>query len=216
MRTPPLPFRPLLPRPAVLAGVLAAGLMLTVAGCGGGVTPLGPAPPPPRHLGSPIVLQAMRGQPATAAGGCPAGSVTWAASAGEGFSYKPVSASPGPPSPPKATTVPAVVCYRAIGRPVTITSAAVFPVFVFRPPPPPGGGAVPTQYGVRIALPAAGAAALTAVTTAAFDAQGYLDISVSGKTWLVPQVTQPFTNFEIFLPSRNQARRLRGLLVPSG
>jgi hypothetical protein len=216
MRIPGRPFRPSPRRPAVLAGPLAAGLVLTVAGCSGGVTPLGPAAPPPRHLGSPIVLQAMRGQPATAAGGCPAGSVTWAALPGEGFSSKPVSPSPAPPAPPTATAGPAVVCYRKLGQPVTITSAAVSPVSVFRPPPPPGGGAVPTQYGVRIALPAAGAAALTAVTTTAFDARGYLDISVSGKTWLVPQVTQPFTNFEIFLASRDQALRFRDLLVPSG
>ena len=57
---------------------------------------------------------------------------------------------------------------------------------------------------------------MTAVTTTAFDAQGYLDISVSGKIWLVTQVQQPFTDFEIFLPSRAQALRLRGILVPSG
>ena len=72
-----MPFHPR-PRPSsVLASVLAAaGLVLTVAGCSH-LTPLGPdAPatlPPPRHLGSPIIVQVMRSQPPTAAGGCPAG-----------------------------------------------------------------------------------------------------------------------------------------------
>jgi hypothetical protein len=202
-------------RSSAAAGLLAAGLLLAMAGCSG-VAPLGPAPPPPRRLGSPIVLQAMRGQAATPTGGCPAGYLAFSPAPGDGFGSTPVSPSPGPPSPPTASQAPATACYRGLGRPVSITSAAVLPVSVFRPPAPPGGGAVPTEYGVRIVLPAAGAATMTAVTTTAFDAQGYLDISVSGKVWLVPQVQQPFTNFEIFLPSRDQALRLRGLLVPSG
>jgi len=60
---------------AQFAGMLAAGLMLTVAGCGH-LTPLGPdaaaTAPPPSHLRSPLVLQAMRVQPPAPAGGCPA------------------------------------------------------------------------------------------------------------------------------------------------
>jgi|HubBroStandDraft_1064217.scaffolds.fasta_scaffold12002_6 hypothetical protein len=78
-----MPFQP--PRPSsVLASVLAAaGIMLAAAGCSH-LTPLGPdpapshavvAPPAPKPLGSPIILQVMRGEPATSAGGCPAGSV---------------------------------------------------------------------------------------------------------------------------------------------
>ena len=64
-------FRPR--RASVLASLLGAGLMLTVAGCG--LTPLGPdaaATAPPSPLRSPIVLQAMSVQPPAPAGGCPA------------------------------------------------------------------------------------------------------------------------------------------------
>jgi predicted small lipoprotein YifL len=64
-------FRPRLS--SVLAAMLAAGLMLAVAGCGH-LTPLGPdaaaTAPPPSHLRSPLVLQAMRVQPPAPAGGC--------------------------------------------------------------------------------------------------------------------------------------------------
>src|SRR5215469_5205111 len=96
--------RPLLPSgPAsVLA---AAGIVLAVAGCTGGITPLGPdqaaTMPQPHRLRSPLILQDVRtqglagraGQP----GGCPAGWVT-------------PSGGPGP-------------CYRKTGTAVTITSA---------------------------------------------------------------------------------------------
>src|SRR5258705_11427898 len=109
-------FRPR--RASVLAGVLAAGLMLTVAGCGH-LTPLGPdaaaTAPPPSHLRSPIVLQAMRVQPPAPAGGCPA--------------RFPMISLPG--------TYPRV-CGRPVGTPVTLTSAAVSPVSSFRPRTPPG------------------------------------------------------------------------------
>lgn len=209
-----MPFQSPLRSSSVLASALAAaGLMLAVAGCSS-LTPLGPARPQPRHLLSPIVLQAMRGQPHTATGGCPAGSVAFPAPPGVGIGWQPLSAAPGgPPSPARATSV-ANPCYRMLGRPVTITSAAISPVYSFHPPTPPGGAAVPVQYGFNIALPAAGAAALTAVTTTASESHGYLDISVSGKIWLIPQVLQPFTNFQIFLASRNQALQLRRHLAP--
>ena len=59
-----MPFQPGKPRSSsVLASVLAAaGIVLTVASCSH-VTPLGPTPPPPRHLGSPIVLRAVLSGP---------------------------------------------------------------------------------------------------------------------------------------------------------
>ena len=54
-----------------VAGLLGAGLALTVAACG--ITPLGPdASPRPVHLRSPIVLRAMRVQLPSLAGRCPA------------------------------------------------------------------------------------------------------------------------------------------------
>jgi hypothetical protein len=173
--------------PSVLASVLAAGLILTVASCSH-ITPIGPAAatPQPRHLRSPFVLEAMRIQPATPAGGCPAGSV----------------ALPGGPGK----------CYRKLGTPVTITSAAVSSHL----PAPPPGQQTP-RYGFIITVPAADQAALTAVTTTAADAHGYLSISVAGRTWLLPRVLQPFTgpDMEITFPSRNQVLQLQRLLAPS-
>jgi hypothetical protein len=101
-------------------------------------------------------------------------------------------------------------CYRKIGTPVTITSAAVSSVFRL-----PGPG--PATYGFRIILPAADVQALTALTTTAYRAHGSLAISVAGRTWALPYVDQPFTspNLQIPLPG-NQALQLQRLLVPSG
>jgi hypothetical protein len=78
-----MPFQPPPRTSSVLASVLAAaGLVLAVASCSH-LAPIGPdaaaTMPPPRHLGSPIVLEAMRSQPPRPAGGCPAGSVAFPA-----------------------------------------------------------------------------------------------------------------------------------------
>lgn len=180
----------------VLASVLAAGLVLTVAGCGQ-ITPLGPDPaatmPSPHHLRSPFVLRAMRVQQPTPPGGCPAGYVTLPAG------------NPG-------------MCYRATGTPVTITSAAISGVSAFQPTVPAGQPAPPAQYQFVITLPTADAPALTAVTTTAHDAQGALAISVAGKTWAQPLVAGPFTGrqFQIILPSRDQALQIQHTLAASG
>jgi len=66
-------------------------------------------------------------------------------------------------------------------------------------------------------VPAANQAALTAVTTTAANAHGYLSISVAGRTWLLPRVVRPFTSphFEITFPSRNQVLRLQRMLAAS-
>jgi hypothetical protein len=188
----------------ILACVLAAGIVLTGAGCSH-ITPLGPdegppaatphpagtphpaaAPvavlPPPQHLRSPFVLQAARIVPPLRTGGCPAGSTA-------------LTRAPG-------------VCYRKLGTPVTITSASVSVVTSL----PPGG-----QYGFLIALPAADLPAQEAITTTAADAHAGLDISAAGDTWLFPQVQRPFTGpLQIILPHRNQMLLLHRLLAPSG
>lgn len=191
-----MPFqRPPSPGP-ILACVLAAGIVLTGAGCGH-ITPLGPdagppaAPPhpvagpvlhPPQHLRSPFVLQAARIVPPTRAGGCPAGSTA-------------LSRAPG-------------VCYRKLGTPMTVTSASVSAVASF----PPAG-----QYGFLIALPAADLPAQKAITATAADAHAGLEISADGDTWLFPQVQRPFTGpLQIILPNRNQVLLLHRLLAPSG
>jgi hypothetical protein len=188
-----MPFRPP-PRPSsVLASMLAAGLMLSVASCSH-LTPLGPAADMPqlRHLRSPMVLQAMRVQNPTPAGGCPAG-------------FTKLSAPGQSPA-----------CYRPLGAPVTITSAAVSLGPTAGPASPPN--APPSAYGLLIALPAADRAELTAVTTQAYDSQGAVDISVAGKTWALPMTLAPITHgqFTIMLPSRNEVLQLQRLLVSSG
>jgi hypothetical protein len=182
-----------LSRPSsVLASVLAAGLVLTAASCSQPITPLGPDPaaamPHAHHLRSPFVLEALRIQPPTPAGGCPAGSVA-------------LSGGPGQ-------------CYHKLGSPVSITSAAVSSHL----PTPPGQRAGPAMHGLVITVPAADLTALTAVTTTAADAHGYLSISVADRTWLLPRVLQPFTSphFEIAFPDRTQALQLQRLLIPSG
>jgi hypothetical protein len=176
----------------VLAG---AGIVLAVASCSH-LAPIGPdtsaTMPPTRHLGSPIILQVMRTQPATAAGKCPAGYVALSAPGSAG------------------------TCYHNIGTPVTITSAAISPVFMNRPTPPPGQAAGPAQCGFSITMPAADVAVVTALVKQAYDARGAVALSVGGKTWEAPQVDQPFPGqrLEISLPSKNQALRVYRMLVP--
>ena len=206
-----MPF-PSLPRLlSVPASVLAAVLMLAVAGCSH-VTPLGPDPaaamPQPHQLRSPLVLEDMRMQPSPV-GGCPAGSVA-------------LSGYGGP-------------CYRTTGTRATITSAGVSPVTSFQPPTPPGQQqAEPTQYGFWITVPAADAPAVTAVIPAApgqgsSGAQGPVAsavpasqpvpaISVAGQTSLLVGFTIRFTGreVEVFLASSNQARQLQHILAASG
>jgi len=204
-----MPFQPLPRPPAVAASVLAAGLMLTVGGCSH-LTPLGPdaaaTMPQPHHLRSPLTLQAMRMQQPAPVGGCPAGDVTL----------------PGGGNPS--------TCYRTTGTRVTITSAAVSLVSPLQPPPPPGQQAVPVQYVFWITLPAADAPALTAVTTTvtgpqpsqgppiASAATTALTISVAGHTWVLVGFATRFAGreFEVALPSRNQALQLQRTLAASG
>jgi hypothetical protein len=186
------------PRSAsVLVSTLAAGLVLTVAGCSH-LTPLGPdapaAAPPPSHLRSPIVLTAMRVQPPGPAGGCPAR-----------FTMISVPGNPG-------------ACVRPLDTPVTITSAAVSSVSSFQPRTPSGQAQGPPAYQIMITPPAADVTAATAVVTTAYDSQGAVDFSVAGRTWALPMVFRPFRSqqLSIPLPSKNQALQLHRLLVSSG
>jgi hypothetical protein len=191
-----MPFHPLPRLASVLAGVLAAGLMLAVASCGH-LSPLGPDPaatmPQPHQLRSPLVLQAMLVRQPTPAGACPAGYVTLP------------GANPG-------------TCYRKTGTPVTITSAAASPVSPQPANAPAGQPPGPTSYGFTITLPAADVPALTAVTATAADANGAMTISIAGKTWALPLVEQPFTSQQLMipLPSMSQALQLQRLLAASG
>jgi len=195
------------PRPvSVLASLLAAGFLLSVASCSN-VTPLGPyaapAVPQPHQLRSPLVLRAVDMEMPTPAGGCPSGSVA-------------LSGGPGQ-------------CYRYIGAPVTVTSAAVSPVSSFQPPTPSGQQAVPTQYGILITLPAADGSALAVVPTPPVPAGGApvstsaaggsdFVITVAGRTW-VPigfGARSPTHQLDVDLASRNQALQLQSTLAATG
>jgi hypothetical protein len=223
--------RPPRPLPVLASALAAAGLVLALASCSH-ITPLGPDPtpvtmPPPRHLGSPIIVQVMRVQPSNSTGGCPAGWVAVSLPAGGGprvshaqavpvGSAVPVgpngaSASPAPP-PPSAS----ITCYRAAGTPVTITSAAVSSVLTYRPPPGQPKG--PDLYGFIVAVPGADVAAVTAIIRQAHDTGSAVGISVAGKLWQAPMVRRPFPGqrLQITLLSRNQARQLHHTLVPAG
>jgi hypothetical protein len=174
-------------RPAGIGAALAA-LTLACAGCSH-VLPLG-APPPPvpptRQLSSAIVLQPVLSRPRAPASGCPAGS---AALSGPGTN--------------------AGLCYRELGKPVTITSAGV--AFFQQP----AVNQQPAQYQLRVNVPAAQTAALTAITTKAFDSQGHqLAIIIAGRTWSIPVTEQPLTHgqFAIFAQSSNEIRQLQHLL----
>jgi hypothetical protein len=223
---PPRPPRPL----PVLASVLAAvGLVLAVAGCSH-ITPLGPGPapvnlPPARHLGSPITVQVMRSQPPAATGRCPVGSVALfglepnvpRTAVVHALLPRPVQgrAAPTPTAPPATPPAPpvGVACYVPVGRPVTVTSAAVSPVTTNRNQPGPA------WYVFVAAFPSADVPALTALIQQAYDSGDALGMSVAGKLWQAPQPRRRFSALraeQINLLSRNQAVQLYRLLVPSG
>jgi hypothetical protein len=189
-----MPFQRPQRQSSVLVNVMAAGLMLAVGGCSH-ITPLGPdstpTMPPQRHLGSPLIVQVMRSRPITASGKCPAG-------------YLALSA-PGY----------AGACYRSLGTPVRITSAAISSVSTYRPPPGQPKG--PSSYGFMIAVPVADVAAVTAVIRKAYDSRAAVGISVAGKLWEAPSVDSPFSGkqLQVSLFSRNQALQLYRILVPS-
>jgi hypothetical protein len=220
-----MPFQ--LPRPlSVLAGALtAAGLALALAGCSH-VTPLGPDPapvslPPARDLGSPIVMQIMRSQPATPAGECPAGSIDLFGSEPNVprvavASLRPVQAGTGSAATPAPMATPAtppagVACYRPVGSPVTITSAAVSSVTTRRNQPGPA------WYAFVVAFPADDVPALTALIRQAYDDGDAIGMSVAGKLWQAPRPRSRFNALraeQLNLLSRNQASQLYRLLVP--
>ena len=177
--------------PSVLASVLAAaGIALAVASCSN-ITPLGPSGP------SSVAPPAVPPPPLRSPFILEAVRIQASASAG-GCPSGSVALSGGPGQ-----------CYRQLGRPVTITSAYVGSVVTGTSHIPPG------QYGFWVTLPAADLPALHALTTAAYDTQGFLDISVAGQTWLLPRVRQPFTGpLEMVLPTKDQVLLLHRLLFP--
>jgi hypothetical protein len=226
-----MPCQPPRRRLSILASELAAAcVVLAVAGCSH-ITPLGPDPapvslPPARDLGSPISMQIMRSQPPTPTGRCPAGSIDIFGSepnvlrAGVASS-RPVQVGTGSTATPTPAATPAtpaappagVACYRPVGTPVTITSAAVSSVTTYQHQPGPA------WYGFVVAFPTADVPALTALIQQAYDSGDAVGMSVAGKLWQAPQPRRRFIALraeQINLLSRTQAFQLYRLLVPSG
>jgi hypothetical protein len=176
-------------RRAAGAGIALVAISLTVASCSQAL-PLGQTPATQHHLTSAIVLQIVLSQPSSPPGSCPAGSARL---------------------PPAAQDSPGSgQCYRRLGKPLTITSAAV------RYLQEPAANQRPAQYGLAVTVPAADRAALTAITTKAYQSRDPLAIIAAGKTWGVLNVLSPFTGrFEIPAQSANQALRLQRTLIPS-
>ena len=178
--------------PSVLASALAAAaIVLAVASCGN-IAPLGPSGP--SSVAPPAVPPPPLRSPFIL----------------EAVRIQAPTSADACPSGSVALSGGPGQCYRQLGTPVTITSAYVGSVVTGTPYIPAG------QYGFWVTLPAADLSALHALTTAAYDAQGFLDISVAGQTWLLPRVRQPFTGpLEMVLPAEDQVLLLHRLLFPS-
>lgn len=179
------------------AGIALAGLVLTVAGCSH-VLPLGPAPaatPAPSHLASAIVMEPGLIQPQAAPNVCPAGSVVLS---GPGT---PISSPVG-----DSTGTPTAVCYRRLGQPVTFTSAGVT---LYQQPAGTEPVKHPAMWMLRVTLPAAEAAALTAITTKAFDSRSQIAIIVAGQTLGIPLTNQPLTNGQFDIPAQSRSQALQ-------
>jgi hypothetical protein len=220
-----MPCDPLARPLSVLVSVLAAaGLVLAVAACSN-VTPLGPEPapvslPPARQLGSPISMQVMRSQPPTAPGKCPAGSISLFGSdpnvprtAAAPVHAKLPQGSTATPIPTPPAPGVGIACFRPVGTPVTITSAAVSAVTTNRNQPGPA------WYVFVVAFPAANVPALTALIRQAYSAGDALGMSVAGKLWQAPPTRRKFIALraeQINLLSRKQAVQLYRLLAQSG
>jgi hypothetical protein len=122
---------------------------------------------------------------------------------------KPKTAAGGCPAGYAAISVPGIddsgLCFRQAGTPVTFTSAEVTV-------DPANSG-----YLFIVTLPASEAAALKAVTTSAYDSQGFTDITVDGKTWELRRAYTPLINgqFAIQIPDNNTAVQLQRILAPS-
>lgn len=175
-------------RPAA-AGIALAAAGLTVVGCNQAL-PVGPTPAAQHHLASAIVLQIVLSQPSTPAGSCPTG-----------YARLPKAAEQFPGSGQ---------CYRRLGKPLTITSAAV--TYWQQP----AANQQSANYGLGITVPAADRAALMAITTKAYHSHDPLAIIAVGQTWGVANVAGPFTGqFEIPAQNAKQALQLQRTLIPS-
>jgi hypothetical protein len=196
---------------SILAGALgAAGIVLTIAGCSH-IAPLGPQPQPTR-----VLRTAAAGPAATTI--LQPGAVAQAGMRQLGspillqvMRSQPTTATGGCVAGWFALSTPGSggTCYRKLGAPLSITAAVISPISVS----PPGQ---PARYGFWVVVPATDVAALTSVSTDAYNARGALAVIVAGKTWLAPRVAGPFLGgrFKVAFPSRDEAQDLYRILVP--
>jgi hypothetical protein len=164
----------------------AAALVLAVASCASHIAPLSPAPPPPRPLASPFVLQALRIQPAPAAGGCPAGSIA-------------LSGGPGR-------------CYQKVGSPVTFASAAVSAVS----PPGHGQGPGMYGFWIAVPAAAQSALTAVSTTASDSHGYLDISVASRTwlfPQFVAQPFTGP--QFEVSFRSRSEVLLLHHLLVPS-
>jgi hypothetical protein len=96
------------------------------------------------------------------------------------------------------------LCFRPDGTPVTFTSAEV------------AWDPMDSGYQFIFTLPASEAPALKAVTTTAYDSQGFTGITVGGKIWELSRVYTPLASGQlaIQIPDKNTALQLQRILVP--
>ena len=96
------------------------------------------------------------------------------------------------------------LCFHPDGTPVTFTSAEV------------NWAPLNNGYQFNVTVPASETAALKAVTTTAYDSQGFTGITVDGKTWELRRAYTPLGDGQlaIQIPDKNAADQLQGILVP--
>jgi len=166
---------------------IALAAVAAVTGCSHAL-PLGPTPPSQQQLARPVILQTMQSRSASSSGSCPAG-YTEIATYGNAGSGE---------------------CYRKYGKPLTITAAAIS---LYHQPAGPQGQ--PSMYAVVVTLSGARAAALTTITTRAYQRRDALATVVAGKAWSIPNVLGPITGgrFEIPASSESQAIQLQRMLT---
>ena len=117
--------------------------------------------------------------------------------------------------PVTSPSTPTGVCFRTLGKPVTFTTAGVA---VAEQPARSQPVQQPASWVVRINLPAAEAAELTAITTRLAGTQDQLAIIIAGQTWAMPVTMQPLTGgqFAFGAESKSQALQVQRLLQQPG
>jgi hypothetical protein len=187
-----MPLRPSFGSWSVLASVLAAAVTgLTVAGCSigplnaGQATPKTPTPRPVSTsaavLGPILVPRPTQLQPPFVL---------------EAVRIQAPARAGGCPAGSVALAADPGQCYRKVGRPVTIKVAGISVIQRLQ--------LGPGKDAFVVSLSSSEEPALNAVTRAAFNAHGFLVISIAGRSWLLPSLAQLFGQLPQVAPPLNQ------------